>query len=71
MDRPTSIPTIHSLDKYFELITISWGGKTSVMKLVDIFRVHEEEHTQDIMKWLKQLKKPLGKAGKNVNQLEN
>jgi hypothetical protein len=51
------------LDKYFELITISWGGKTSVMKLVDIFSVHKEEHTQDIMKWLKQLKKPLGKAG--------
>jgi hypothetical protein len=58
-------------EEFFELITVSWGGKTSVMKLVDIFSDHEEEHTQDIIKWLKQLEKQLGKAGKNVDQLEN
>jgi hypothetical protein len=103
LGRSSSIPAIHSLDKYnelsvssrkdltfdqilkewrvtrqilleiieqlpeakfFEPFAIPWGRQTTVTKLADIFSIHEKEHAQDIVKWLKRPEKPLGKAGK-------
>jgi hypothetical protein len=51
-------------EKFFEPIALPWGKETTVKKLVDIFSRHEKEHAQDIIEWLKQPEKPLGKAGK-------
>jgi hypothetical protein len=51
-------------DKFFEPLTVPWVKKATVTYLVDMFRDHEEEHAQDLNKWLKHPEKPLGKAGK-------
>ena len=50
-------------DKFLEPLVVPWGEKTTVTFLVDMFREHEEEHTQDILAWAKAPSKPLEKAG--------
>jgi len=51
-------------EKFIEPIAVPWGKKTTVTKLVNIFSQHEKEHAQDIIEWLQQPEKPLGKAVK-------
>ena len=50
-------------EKFFCPVLVPWGEKTTVTYLVDMFRDHEEEHTQDIVTWLKHPAKPLTKEG--------
>ena len=50
-------------DKFFSPVIVPWGEKATVTYLVDMFRDHEEEHTQDILAWLKNPEKPLKKEG--------
>lgn len=50
-------------ERFLSPVIVPWGGKSTVTNLVDIFRVHEEEHTQDILAWLKNPEKPLVKGG--------
>jgi hypothetical protein len=50
-------------DKFIEPFVLPWGGKGTVVYLVDTFRHHEEIHAQDIKQWLTQPEEPLGKAG--------
>jgi uncharacterized damage-inducible protein DinB len=49
--------------RFLESIAVPWGRKTTITKLVNIFSHHEKEHAQDIIDWLKQPEKSLGKAG--------
>jgi hypothetical protein len=51
-------------DKFFSPVIVPWGEKATVTYLVDMFREHEEEHTRDILTWLKYPDKPLTKEGK-------
>lgn len=50
-------------EKFFSTIIVPWGEKATVTNLLDIFRDHEEEHTRDILAWLKHPDKPLTKEG--------
>ncbi len=50
-------------DKFFSPLIVPWGEKATVTYLVDMFRDHEEEHTQDIHTWLKHPDRPLTKEG--------
>jgi hypothetical protein len=51
-------------DKFLEPLIVPWGEKVTVTHLVDIFRGHEEAHTQDVIEWLKQPEEQPGKDGK-------
>jgi hypothetical protein len=51
-------------DKVFEPVTVPWGKKTTLTKLIDIFSHHDKEHARDIIEWLKKPEKPLRKSGK-------
>jgi len=46
-------------DKLSSPVIVPWGGKPTVTKLLDIFHDHDEEHTRDILEWLKNPDKPL------------
>jgi len=50
-------------DKFLSPVIVAWGGKTTVADLVDMFREHEEQHTRDILTWLKHPDEPLTKEG--------
>jgi hypothetical protein len=50
-------------DKFFSPLIVPWGEKATVTYLVDMFRDHEEEHTRDILAWLKDSDKPIVKEG--------
>ena len=50
-------------EKFTEALIVPWGEKATVTFLVEMFRDHEEEHTQDILAWLKHPDKPLTKEG--------
>jgi DinB superfamily len=50
-------------EKFFEPLSVPWGGKATVTYLVDMFREHEEEHANDLKEWIKHPEKPLEKAG--------
>lgn len=50
-------------DKFLSPVTVPWGEKASVPCLVDMFHVHEDDHVQDILVWLKNPVMPLKKEG--------
>lgn len=50
-------------DKFLSPVLVPWGEKTTVTYLVDMFRGHEQEHTQDILAWLRHPEDPLKKEG--------
>ena len=50
-------------DKFFSALVVPWGKKATVTYLVDMFRDHEEEHTQDVINWLKDPQHALEKSG--------
>jgi HD-like signal output (HDOD) protein len=50
-------------DKFNKPVNVPWGRKVTVTYLVDMFCDHEEEHTHDLIKWLRHPEKPLEKAG--------
>jgi len=50
-------------DKFSNPLIVPWGEKGTVTFLVDIFREHEEEHVHDILEWLKNPERPIGKRG--------
>ena len=39
-------------EKFLSPVIVPWGGKSTVIFIMDMFRNHEEEHYQDIVKWL-------------------
>ena len=53
-----------SEEKFSEPIAVPWGKEITIRKLVEIFSQHEKEHAQEIVEWLKQPEKLLGKAGR-------
>jgi hypothetical protein len=50
-------------DKFLEPLIVPWGEKATVTFLVEMFRDHEDEHIQDIKKWMQHPDKPLEKEG--------
>jgi hypothetical protein len=50
-------------DKFNCPVIVPWGEKTTVTYLVEMFRDHEEEHTREILAWLKHPDIPLTKEG--------
>jgi hypothetical protein len=50
-------------DKFISPVIVPWGEKATITYLVDMFRDHEEEHSRDILAWLKHPDKPLMKEG--------
>ncbi len=51
-------------EKFFEPVIVPWGGKNTVTYLVEMFRDHEDEHTHDLLEWIKNPDRPLEKEGK-------
>ncbi len=50
-------------EKFLEPLIVPWGEKATLTFLVEMFREHEEEHAQDIRKWMEDPSRPLGKGG--------
>jgi hypothetical protein len=50
-------------DKFVQPLLVPWGDTATVTYLVDMFRDHEEEHTNDIRKWMEHPGHPLEKEG--------
>jgi hypothetical protein len=50
-------------DRFYNPVIVPWGEKATVTYLVEMFRDHEEEHTRDILSWLKNPDEPLKKEG--------
>jgi hypothetical protein len=50
-------------DKFVEPVIVPWGDTATVTYLVDMFRDHEEEHTNDIHTWMAHPDHPLEKEG--------
>jgi hypothetical protein len=50
-------------NKFFEPLVVPWGHQGTVTYLVETFRDHEDEHARDMMEWIRQSEKTLGKEG--------
>ena len=37
-------------DKFFAPLAVPWGGKSTVIDMMEMFCEHEESHTQDVLK---------------------
>jgi hypothetical protein len=50
-------------DSFNTPVTVPWGGKSTLMDLMEMFCDHEDSHTRDVQKWLQHPDKPLLEEG--------
>ncbi len=50
-------------ETFTSMLVVPWGESSTVTKLIQVFVGHEEEHTEDIHKWLQHPDRPLNREG--------